>query len=79
MTFPERYRDFEFNLLPCPFCGGRPHITDMGYPHWIYCESCGAQVHGRMIGEVEGVIASVNIWNARARYETVIRTPEEVR
>ena len=79
MTFPERYKDIEFNLLPCPFCGGKPHIMDMGFPHWIYCESCGAKVHGGLFEDIEGVIASVRAWNTRAQFVRVIRKPEEVR
>lgn len=55
----------ETPLKPCPFCGGKAHIMHMGYPHWIYCEDCGAKVHGRTAGEVEGVRASAKIWNSR--------------
>lgn len=78
ITYPARHKDFEFNLLPCPFCGGRPVITPKGFPIWIRCTACGAQVHGGEDG-IPGVFASVNIWNARAKYERVVRTPEEVR
>lgn len=52
------------NLRPCPFCGGKAHIMNMGYPHWIYCESCGAKVHGGVAGE-EGEAASIRAWNRR--------------
>lgn len=55
----------ETPLKPCPFCGGKAKIMHMGYPHWIYCEDCGARVHGRTVGEVEGVRASTKIWNSR--------------
>lgn len=55
----------ETPLKPCPFCGGKAQIMHMGYPHWIYCEDCGAKVHGRVAGEVEGVRASAKIWNSR--------------
>ena len=78
MTFPERYKDFEFNLLPCPFCGGRPRMDQKGFPIWITCTVCGAKVHGQEDG-IPGAFASVNIWNARAKYERAIRRPEEVR
>ena len=50
-------------LKPCPFCGGKAHVMDMGFPHWIYCEDCGAKVHGRVIGDEE---ASIKAWNRRA-------------
>lgn len=53
------------NLEPCPFCGGKAHIMKMGYPHWIYCENCGAKVHGGVVGEAEGEKASVEAWNKR--------------
>ena len=52
-------------LKPCPFCGGKAHIMKMGYPHWIYCEDCGAKVHGRVVGEVDGKKASIEAWNRR--------------
>jgi len=54
-------------LKPCPFCGSTNiHIMKMGYPHWIYCEDCGAKIHGRQIGEEEGEKASAEAWNRRA-------------
>ena len=52
-------------LKPCPFCGGTAHIMKMGYPHWVYCESCGAKVHGGVMGEEEGEAASIIAWNRR--------------
>lgn len=52
-------------LKPCPFCGGKAHIMKMGYPHWIYCEKCGAKVHGGVVGEKEGEEASIKAWNRR--------------
>lgn len=56
----------ENGLFPCPFCGGKAHIMRMGFPHWIYCERCGAKVHGGLIGEGEGEEASRKAWNRRA-------------
>ena len=53
-------------LKPCPFCGGKAHIMDMGYPHWIYCEDCGAKVRGRGFGD-EGVEESIKAWNRRTK------------
>lgn len=52
-------------LKPCPFCGGKANIMKMGYPHWIYCEDCGAKVHGGVVGEEEGEQASIEAWNRR--------------
>ena len=37
-----------------------------GYPHWVYCKGCGARIQGKVIGEIEGVKASVEAWNRRA-------------
>ena len=56
-------------LKPCPFCGGKAHVMKMGYPHWIYCEVCGARVHGRVVGEEEGEKASIEAWNRRVEDE----------
>ena len=52
-------------LKRCPFCGGEAKLMKMGYPHWVYCEDCGARVHGRVVGEVDGEKASVEAWNRR--------------
>ena len=49
-------------LKPCPFCGGKAQIMDTGYPHWIYCEKCGAQVHGGTNYEKY----SIKAWDRRA-------------
>ena len=52
---------------PCPFCGSiNIHVMKMGYPHWVYCENCGAKIHGRVLGEEEGEKASVEAWNRRS-------------
>lgn len=55
----------EVTLKPCPFCGGDPVIMRMGFPHWIYCGTCGAKIHGHVIGDVEGERASIKAWNRR--------------
>lgn len=51
----------ENELKPCPFCGGKAKLMDMGFPHWVYCENCGAKVHGRTFYEED----SVEAWNRR--------------
>ena len=33
-------------LKPCPFCGGKAKIEDMGYPHHVYCTKCYARIRG---------------------------------
>ena len=53
------------DLKPRPFCGGKAKMMDMGFPHWIYCEQCGARVHGRVVGDEEGRKASIDAWNRR--------------
>ena len=55
------------SLLPCPFCGGKADLMDMGYPHWVYCTKCGARVHGGIVGEYRGAIASIAAWNRRVK------------
>ena len=54
----------DWNLKPCPFCGGEARMMDMGYPHWVYCKTCGARVHGGKYGD-EGEQASADAWNRR--------------
>lgn len=61
-----RKRSKKQELKPCPFCGGKAVIQNMGYPHYIYCSSCGAKVHGHVIGAREGKKASIEAWNRRA-------------
>ena len=52
-------------LKPCPFCGGKARVMQMGYPHWIYCKECGAQVHAGTTDEKD----SERAWNKRAKPE----------
>ena len=49
-------------LKACPFCGGKAHLMQMGFPHWVYCEDCGAKVQGR----TDNGIDSMRAWNRRA-------------
>ena len=50
----------EQKLKPCPFCGGEAMVVKMGYPHFVYCTSCGAKVHKWDIER------SVDAWNRRS-------------
>lgn len=65
-------------LKPCPFCGGKAVIQNMGYPHYIYCSSCGAKVHGHVIGAREGKKASIEAWNRRAGEKEPEEAAEEI-
>lgn len=61
----EQVDKYSAELKPCPFCGGKARMMKMGYPHWVYCEDCGAKVHGGVVGEEEGEKASAEAWNKR--------------
>ena len=63
----ERAGDYE--LKKCPFCGGEPALMKMGFPHWVFCTECGAKIHGGVVGEVEGEIASIKAWNRRVKLD----------
>ena len=71
----EKTERLEKTLKPCPFCGGDAHIMRMGYPHYIYCDHCGAKIHGREMGP-KAEEASVNAWNSR--WSTAPELPEEI-
>ena len=51
-------------LKPCPFCGGKAKLEDMGFPHHVYCTDCGARVTGRGLAE-EGEKDAARKWNRR--------------
>lgn len=51
-------------LKPCPFCGGKPHLMDMGWPHHVYCEECGAKVTSVLYDE-DGDNEAKEKWNRR--------------
>lgn len=51
----------EQKMKPCPFCGGKAKLMNMGFPHWVCCENCGAKVHGRTFYEKD----SIEAWNRR--------------
>ena len=55
----------EGTLKFCPFCGGKAHLEDMGWPHHVYCEKCGARVTSTKCGE-DGEDEACEKWNRRA-------------
>lgn len=75
-TDSEETDEQEKELKPCPFCGGQAHIMQMGFPHWIYCEDCGAKIHGGKIGD-GAEEASIKAWNRRRLPATKIFPPSE--
>lgn len=52
-------------LLPCPCCGGEARLEDMGWPHHVYCSTCGLRVTGDGYGE-EGERSAMKKWNTRS-------------
>lgn len=74
----EKTERLEKTLKPCPFCGGKAHIMRMGYPHYIYCDHCGAKIHGREMGP-NAEEASVNAWNSRWSPATAAEIPIEIK
>ena len=49
-------------LKACPFCGGKAHVMQMGWPHWVYCEKCGARINAGTFEAKDSIAA----WNRRA-------------
>ena len=62
-------------LKPCPFCGGKARVMKMGFPHWIYCEECGAKIHAGTTDERD----SMRAWNKRAITEPAIVPVAEIK
>lgn len=59
------------DLKPCPFCGGRANLEDLGWPHHVYCTECGAKVTSCKF-EKEGELEAIEKWNRRVlRWLTV--------
>ena len=59
-------------MLPCPFCGGKPCVSesDDGMARWVCCETCecdGPPIDYRFDGTNEAARQIVvNAWNQRA-------------
>ena len=54
----------EETLKPCLFCGGKARLEDMGWPHHVYCEKCGARVTSTKYAD-EGEKEACAKWNKR--------------
>lgn len=63
-------------LLPCPFCGGKPHVrpsqdADGCFWAWVQCGQCGARTQGDWVSSCTGACPIFyegvrNEWNQRA-------------
>ena len=53
-------------LKPCPFCGGKAHLTK-SEPYLVYCEGCTATVNSAQytIDAKADRMDAVNRWNRR--------------
>lgn len=59
-----------FDLKPCPFCGGTAHIRDFGGRYCVACSSCGARGGAVWVKDWHDTpfVAqgqAVKLWNAR--------------
>jgi len=52
-------------LKRCPFCGGRAHLEQMGWPHHVYCTRCGAKSVSTRYA-ADGAWEAIQKWNQRA-------------
>ncbi len=51
-------------VLPCPCCGGKARLEDMGFPHHVYCTKCGLKSTSTKYGD-EGESEAIHKWNTR--------------
>lgn len=54
-------------LKPCPFCGRKPKITDLGQVKVLSCEFSGCSVHPRICytWRPEKEKEAIELWNRR--------------
>ena len=67
----------QYELKPCPFCGGEACLMNMGWPHWVWCSECGARVQSTKYAE-EGVAEVAEKWNRRTAPEARVLTLDEL-
>lgn len=60
----------EIKLKPCPFCGGNAILNGLGFSHSVYCEDCGANIHGT--GGMLDKLYLVEVWNKRVELGDII-------
>lgn len=53
-----------FQLRPCPFCGGKAKLEKMGWPHHVYCLSCGVKMTSHDF-DIDGEVDVCTKWNRR--------------
>lgn len=51
-------------VLPCPSCGGKSRLEDMGWPHHVYCTECGMRTVSTKWGG-DGEKEAIKKWNTR--------------
>lgn len=66
-------------LLPCPFCGGSPWISedDHGNPRWVLCEICACDGPTPTNADSDGIEEVARSWNHRVPLPRTL-TPEQV-
>lgn len=64
-------RKAEFDLLPCPFCGGEARVIHSDISYSVRCSACGIGIFRPRIGESEWCAfctkeEAAEAWNRRA-------------
>lgn len=56
-----------YDIKPCPFCGRKPKITDLGQVKKLSCEYSGCQIHPHIVytWQEEKEKKAIEAWNRR--------------